>query len=126
MATASKAIPRQRGIEISTTMTVGRASLLLGAMIGLSRITGFGRMVLTSTLYGISPETDAYNYAFNIPDTISILIAGGALATGFVPIFTEYLSRGQEDAARRTFRAMFTLRGVCFSGLTALLLALTY
>ncbi|MDQ3814721.1 MAG: murein biosynthesis integral membrane protein MurJ [Armatimonadota bacterium] len=126
MATAPKAIPRERSLQISTTMTVGRASLLLGAMIGLSRLTGFGRVMLTSYLYGISPETDAYNYAFNIPDTISILIAGGALATGFVPVFTEYLARGQEDAARHTFRAMFTLIGVTFSLLTVLLFALTY
>ena len=124
---ASPAIaPAARSIQISAAMTVGRAALLLSAMIALSRIAGFGRMMLTSYLYGISPVTDAYNAAFNIPDTLTILIAGGALATGFVPVFTEYLSKGEDEAARKTFRALFTLIFLSFGLLTAVLFALTY
>jgi putative peptidoglycan lipid II flippase len=115
-----------RNIKISAAMTVGRAALLLSLMIALSRIAGFGRMMLTSYLYGISPVTDAYNAAFNIPDTLTILIAGGALATGFVPVFTEYLSKGHEEAARRTFRALFTLIFLSFGLLTIVLFALTF
>lgn len=107
-------------------MSLGKASLLLAAMIALSRVAGFGRLILTSYLYGISPQTDAYNAAFNIPDTINILIAGGALATGFVPVFTGLLAKGDEDGARRTFRAMLTLLGVFFGVLTLALFALTY
>jgi putative peptidoglycan lipid II flippase len=82
--------------------------------------------MLTSYLYGRNATTDAYNAAFNIPDTISILIAGGALATGFVPVFTAFLSRGEENAARRTFRAMLTLLGAAFGLLTLVLFALTW
>jgi putative peptidoglycan lipid II flippase len=95
-------------------------------MIALSRLTGFGRMMVTAKFYGISPVTDAYNAAFLIPDTLSILIAGGALATGFVPVFTGMLSRGEAAAAIRTFRAMWTLLLVVFTSITALLFALTY
>ena len=113
-------------VQISSSMSVGKASLLLAGMIALSRVAGFGRLILTSYLYGISAETDAYNAAFNIPDTINILIAGGALATGFVPVFTGLLARGDEDGARRTFRAMLTLLGVFFGVLTLGLFALTY
>ena len=116
----------QRVPQISSRMTVGKASLLLAAMIGISRLTGFGRMVVTSHFYGQNEVTDAYNAAFNIPDTISIIIAGGALATGFVPVFTEYLSQGRAEAAQRTFRAMFTLLLVVFGALTVALFAATY
>jgi putative peptidoglycan lipid II flippase len=115
-----------RRIEISQSLTLGRASLLMAAMVALSRLTGFGRIMLTSYLYGRNATTDAYNAAFNVPDTISILIAGGALATGFVPVFTGFLSRGEEDAARRTFRAMLTLLGAAFGLLTLVLFALTF
>lgn len=115
-----------RNVEISTRLTLGRASLLMAAMVALSRLTGFGRMMVTSHLYGRNAVTDAYNAAFNIPDTISILIAGGALATGFVPVFTEYLSQGRQDEARRTFRAMWTLLGAAFGLLTLSLFALTF
>lgn len=126
MATADATIDRPRSLEISSRLTVGKASLLMAAMIALSRITGYGRQVLTSYLYGISGATDACNAAFNIPDTITIIIAGGALATGFVPVFTEYLARGQQEAARRTFRAMFTLLGCAFGAITLVLLLLTF
>ena len=112
--------------QISTAMTVGRASWVMAAMIGLSRLTGFGRMMLVSHLYGNGPQAAVFEAAFNIPDTITILIAGGALATGFVPVFTAYLSRGETDAAIRTFRAMWTLLGLTFGAITLVLLALTY
>ena len=115
-----------RPLRISQSMTVGRASWLLAAMIALSRLTGFGRMMLVSHLYGNGPQAAAFEAAFNIPDTITILIAGGALATGFVPVFTEFISRGQHEQARRTFRAMWTLLGTAFGLITVLLFALTW
>lgn len=107
-------------------MSLGKASVLLALMIAIARITGFGRLMVTSYLYGLGGLTDAYNAAFTIPDTISIIIAGGALATGFVPVFTEYLAQGRPEAAQRTFRAMFTLLLVVFGAFTVLLFALTY
>lgn len=115
-----------RGPRISEAMSVGRAGLLLGLMVALSRLTGFGRVMLTSALYGQTPKTDAYNAAFNIPDTLSILIAGGALATGFVPVFTGLLQRGQAQAAVHTFRAIWTLLLLSFGLLTLALFALTW
>ena len=99
---------------------------MLAAMIAVARITGFGRLVVTSTIFGLNATTDAYNAAFNIPDTISIIIAGGALATGFVPVFTEYLAQGKPEAAQRTFRAMFTLLLIGFGALTLLMFAFTF
>ncbi len=120
------AAPTARTPQISASMSVGRASLLLGLMVALSRITGFGRVMLTSALYGLSSKTDAYNAAFNIPDTLTILIAGGALATGFVPVFTGLLERGQPESAVRTFRAMWTLLLAAFGVITLALFALTF
>jgi putative peptidoglycan lipid II flippase len=113
-------------LQISNTLSVGKASLLMAAMIGLSRLTGFGRMMLVSHLYGTGPQAAAFEAAFNIPDTIATLIAGGALATGFVPVFTEYLARGQHEQAQRTFRAMWTLLGCVFGIITVVLFAVTW
>jgi putative peptidoglycan lipid II flippase len=115
-----------RTLQISTTLSVGKAALLMAAMIGLSRLTGFGRMMLVSHLYGNGPQAAAFEAAFNIPDTIATLIAGGALATGFVPVFTEYISQGRHEQAQRTFRAMWTLLGCVFGLITIVLFALTW
>jgi putative peptidoglycan lipid II flippase len=112
--------------QISQKMTVGRAALMLALMVALSRLTGFGRLMVTSYLYGVSEKTDAYTAAFNIPDTLNILIAGGALATGFVPVFTQLLSRGETERAQRTFRAMWTLLAAGFAVISLSLLALTF
>lgn len=107
-------------------MSVGRASLILAAMIGFSRLTGLGRMVVTSVFFGRGPDTDAYLAAFNIPDTLSILISGGLLATGFVPVFTAYLARNEQEAAQRTFRSLLTLISVVFGAVSLVLFALTF
>lgn len=93
--------------------TVAAAAMLLAAMILVSRVTGIVRMAVIAHLFGQTPQTDCYVGAFNIPDFIYFLISGGALATGFVPVFTEYLTQDQPDAARRTFRAMLTLLVLC-------------
>ena len=115
-----------RELKINDLTTVGRASLILALMIGLSRITGMGRTVVASYFYGSGPQTDAYTAAFNIPDTLAILISGGLLATGFVPVFTRYLSKGETERARTTFRALLTLMLIGFGGLTMVLFALTF
>ena len=115
-----------RELKINDLTTVGRASLILALMIGVSRLTGFGRLIVASYFFGRGAQTDAYNAAFNIPDTLAILISGGLLATGFVPVFTRYLSSGETERARRTFRALLTLMLVGFGGITLILFGLTW
>ncbi len=115
-----------RPLFINEKMSVGRASAVLAAMIFLSRVAGFGRVVLTSVLYGRGPEADAFTAAFAIPETMSIVIAGGALATGFVPTFSGFLARGEHEAARHTFRALLSLLFVFAGVLTLFLLGLTF
>ena len=113
-------------LKQNTQMSLGRASLLLTALIFLSRIVGFARLQLTSYFYGTTPEANAFNAAFAIPETMSIVIAGGALATGFVPTFSSMLQSGNDDRARHTFRALLTLLFGAVGVLTLVLIALTY
>ena len=115
-----------RELKINDLTTVGRASLILALMIGLSRLTGLGRTVVMAHFFGRGAQTDAFGAAFNIPDTLTILISGGLLATGFVPVFTRYLSQGDSRRARLTFRALLTLMFVGFGGLSLTLFALTF
>lgn len=100
--------------------------MVVAAMIMVSRLTGFGRTFVTAYFFGRNSATDAYNAAFNIPNTLAILISGGLLATGFVPVFTALLQKGEEDEARETFRALLTLVMVGFGAISLLLLALTW
>lgn len=119
-------MPSSAPLRFNAATSVGKAALILAAMIFASRLAGFGRILVTSYLYGQNAQTDAYNAAFAIPDALSILIAGGALATGFVPVFSGFLARDEHDAARHTFRSLWTLLLAGFGGLTLLLWALTW
>ncbi len=107
-------------------ISLGRASLILTAMIFLSRVAGFGRNLLTSHFYGTTPAAEAFNAAFAIPEVMSIVIAGGALATGFVPTFSAYLARGEDDKARHTFASLLSILFAAMGALTLVFIGLTY
>ncbi len=115
-----------RSLGINQTTSLGSATRIVALMILVSRLTGFARFIVTLLFFRRGPITDAYVAAFNIPDTLAILISGGLLATGFVPVFTQLLTSGQTDEARRTFRALLWLLIVGFGALSLVLLALTW
>lgn len=115
-----------RPLRVNDKLSVGRASAILAGMIFLSRVAGFGRNLLTSHFYGTGPQAEAFNAAFAIPEVMSIVIAGGALATGFVPTFSAYLARDEHDEAKHTFASLLTLLGTFALLLTLVLIGLTY
>ncbi len=92
--------------------TVAGAALLVSALIGLSRVTGIVRDIGRTALFGRDWRTDAYVSAFSIPDLIYFLASGGALSAGFIPVFTGYLTKGEDKKAKRTFRVLMTYLGL--------------
>jgi putative peptidoglycan lipid II flippase len=76
------------------------ATLLLLAYFA-SKILGVIRQSLFNSLFGAGPAATAYYVAFNIPDTIFNLIAGGALVHALVPVFLAYeKEHGREEVWR--------------------------
>lgn len=75
----------------STSSPTGKrifsAALVVMLCFVLSRITGLVRDVVISAQFGTSANYDAYRAAFLIPDTLFLLVAGGALGSAFIPIF---------------------------------------
>ncbi len=71
--------------------------------VGLSRLLGFVRESLLIAYFGQGALTDVYKQAFIIPDMLYFLIAGGALSSAFIPVFTQYLSEDNETDAWKTF-----------------------
>ena len=65
----------------------------------LTKLVALVREPLIARAFGTSDQLDAYYAAFNIPDLLFTLIAGGALASVFIPIFMDALNRrGQAEA----------------------------
>lgn len=104
--TAAPPEPPTSSRDSATRSLAAAAILMVVATLG-SRITGFVRSIIILHIFGDTGEVNAFFQAFTIPDFVYFLIAGGALRTGFVPIFTEYLTTGQVAKAWRTFSVTF-------------------
>ena len=75
---------------------IGRATMiLLGAFIA-SRILGLLRTSMFAYVFGTGITSDAFLQAFLVPDLIFNIVAGGALSSAFIPIFTHYMI-GERD-----------------------------
>jgi putative peptidoglycan lipid II flippase len=81
--------------------TIARAAGIVMAGFVLSNLTGLVKWVMVSQAFGTSAELDAFNAANRLPEILFNLMAGGALASAFVPTFTEFLTKGDRPGAWR-------------------------
>jgi putative peptidoglycan lipid II flippase len=107
----------------SSTRQIVRAATLVMALFLLSRIAGLAREMIIGARFGTSAEMDAYLAAFRVPDLLFQLVAGGALGSAFIPVFTGCLTRRDLTGAWRVFSAVTNLVLIVLTGL-ALLAAL--
>ncbi len=104
-------MPKAPGGKPGTGSRVaGAAAIMVGAIL-LSRVLGIVRDMVVSYYFGanVSPVADAYKAAFSLPDLFYYLIAGGALSSAFIPVFTEYLTKGDEENAWQVFSIFGTV-----------------
>ncbi|UCF86884.1 MAG: murein biosynthesis integral membrane protein MurJ [Nitrospiraceae bacterium] len=94
---------------------VTKAAGLMSAGTLCSRITGFIRDIVLAKLFGATGLTDAFFVAYRIPNLLRELFAEGAVSAGFVPVFTEYLTREGKEEAKK-------LAGVVFAFLLSVLI----
>jgi putative peptidoglycan lipid II flippase len=89
--------------------TAFSATVLLMTAMVLSRIVGYLREAYTAWAFGAGPTTDAYIAAFQIPDFLAYLVAGGTISITFVSIYTRFLAEKREDDAQKTFSVIITV-----------------
>src|SRR5579883_2963816 len=70
---------------------LARATAIVTAALLLSRMLGLVRTTLFAATFGTSHDADAFTLAFTLPDAIFSIVAGGALASAFIPVFADYL-----------------------------------
>jgi len=87
---------------------VGVASLIWGISILLSRMVGILRESVIGRTIGGGAEADVYWSAFVLPDFLNYLLAGGALSLVFIPLFSGYITRNDEDGGWRAFSVIST------------------
>jgi putative peptidoglycan lipid II flippase len=88
---------------------VARAAGLVMAMFVISRALGLLREMVISHQFGTGADLDAYLAAFRLPDILFQIVAGGALASAFIPTFSAYLAQDHEKGAWRLASAIINL-----------------
>ena len=72
-------------------VNIRRATFILTGAFVVSRVFGLVRTLLFAFIFGAGATSDAYIQAFYIPDFIFNVVAGGALTSAFIPVFTKYM-----------------------------------
>ncbi|MBN1875529.1 MAG: murein biosynthesis integral membrane protein MurJ [Anaerolineae bacterium] len=99
---------------------VMRAAALVMMAFALSRVLGLVRQMVFGLYFGAASEMDAYVAALRIPEAIFLVVAGGALGSAFIPLFTYRLAHAQVMPAWRLASSIINLLLVLLIPLTLL------
>jgi putative peptidoglycan lipid II flippase len=100
--------------------TSRRSSLLIGAGILLSRLTGLARERALGHFLGTSFAADAFTAAVRIPNLLQHLLGEGVLSASFIPVYSRLLAEGREQEAGRVAGAVVGLLVALAGALTLL------
>ncbi len=92
--------------EASTRRHIARNVLLVAGCFALAAVAGLFRNAVIAATFGIGSALDAYYAAFKLPDLLFTIVAGGALATAFIPVFADYVAGGDRAGAWRLTSAV--------------------
>lgn len=67
----------------------------------VARLLGLARQMIVGNLFGTTLEMDAFAAANVVTETLYLVVAGGALASAFIPVFTGLLTRDDRPGAWR-------------------------
>ncbi len=90
------------GSNAERNRSLARSTIIVMIAFGVAKAISLVQTVIIADVFGLSDEWDAFVAANSIPELIFTLIAGGALAHAFIPVFSSYLSRGDLDTAWHT------------------------
>ncbi len=110
-----------RGLGEASASRMGGAALLLAASVMLSRVIGYVREVALAHQVGVGRDTDAFYTAFLIPDILNYLLAGGALAIAFIPLYNRVRRRDGAAAGDALLATVLGTLGVVVVASTVLL-----
>lgn len=94
---------------------VAKAAGIIMVAFFVSRVVGFVREQVMTTQFGKGYITDAYIAAFTIPDMLYNLLLGGALSAAFIPVFSAYLAKDQDDDAWEVASTVINLAIILFT-----------
>ncbi len=86
-----------------------QAAGLVGAAFLLSRFVGLGREIVAKYYLGLTLPATAFDAAQRFPESIFLIVAGGAIGSAFIPTFAAYFERDDAPGGWRLFSAVTNL-----------------
>jgi putative peptidoglycan lipid II flippase len=99
---------------------IARAAGIVMVTFVASRLLGLARDIVISAHFGTSDALDAYYAASRLNDIIFSLIAGGALASAFIPTFAGYLAHNDDKGAWQLASSIINLMLIALSAVSIL------
>ncbi len=86
----------------TATRKIATDTLIVMIAFGIAKAVSLVQTFIIANRFGVGNEWDTFVTANRIPELIFTLIAGGALAHAFIPIFGGFLARRDQTGAWRT------------------------
>lgn len=112
-----------KGLDLLTRRQTNilSAAFVIMVTVIISQLLGLVRQRLLVGIFGASNELGIYLYATQLPDTLFQLTIAAALSSAFIPVFSEYLTKGKEQEAHRMASTLLALGFAVFAVLSILL-----
>ncbi len=99
---------------------LGRSTFIVMIFTFFSRILGFVRTAVFSSVFGGGSTADVLNLVFSIPNNLRKLMAEGALSSAFIPVMTESVHAGDKNESSTLFISLVALQAVILIPLSIL------
>jgi putative peptidoglycan lipid II flippase len=96
-------------VSALTNRQIARAAGIVMLAYVASGVLGIVRNAAISYAFGAGARLDAFVAAQRVPETLFVLVAGGALGSAFIPVFTRFLADDDEAGAWRLANGVITL-----------------
>ncbi|MCK4800836.1 MAG: hypothetical protein KAS84_02525, partial [Anaerolineales bacterium] len=85
--------------SLSANRQIARAAGMVTLAFVISNLAGLIRQILVANAFGTTSTIEAFYAANRISETLFNLVAGGALASAFIPTFTSLLAKEKRQQA---------------------------
>jgi putative peptidoglycan lipid II flippase len=106
----------------SQTGKIARSTLIVMGGLAASIVIGLVRQRIIAATFGTSAVLDAYTAANSWPELLFTILSGGALAFAFIPVYTTFLNREDDQAGNHLFSQVVNTV-LLLIGVAALILA---
>ena len=112
------------GIFVKRQTNIISAAFVIMTTIVLSQVLGLIRQRLLVSVFGASNTVGVYLASSRLPDLLFQLVIAGALASAFIPVFSNFLAKGKTEDGNKMASSLLSIGFTIFFILSVILFVL--